>query len=98
MSELTENELVEIGMALLPGIMEKARADLLRKKRPYADKCFGLSVEQIRFFAELTTEQMAQVYYHFGNLNPNNFVYAVKRDGHLVEMRERKRPEWTGYE
>lgn len=91
-------DLVKEGVKLIQPAMDKARADLLRKKQPYADKCFGLSVEQIRFFAELTTEQITQVYYHFGNANPNGFVYAVKKDGNLISMRERKRLEWTGYE
>lgn len=64
------------------------------QKQLYADKCFGLPIEQIKFFPELTTEQMAQVYFYFGNAGPNNFVYAVKRDGNLVTKRERKRLEW----
>lgn len=64
------------------------------EKKLYADKCFALPVEQVKTFSELTTEQMAQVWYYFGNYNPNGYVYAVKRDGNLVSMRERKRPEW----
>ncbi len=63
-------------------------------KSLYARQCFGLPVEQVRFFDELTEVQQDEVYWHFGRQNPGNYIYAVKRDGGLVEQRERKRPEW----
>ena len=57
------------------------------RKKPYADRCFGLPVEQVKFYDELTADQTAQVVYHFGRLYADSFVYAVKRDGNLVSMR-----------
>lgn len=65
-------------------------------KQMYADKCFGLPVDQIKNYDELTPEQLEQVYYHFGRHQQANqgYIYAIKKDGNLVVMRERKRPEW----
>lgn len=66
-------------------------------KQTYADRCFGLPVEQIREYDELTEEQLLQVYRHFGRhrLTNRGYVYAVRKDGNLVAMRERLRPEWS---
>lgn len=63
-------------------------------KSLYARGCFGLPVEQVKTFDELTELQQDEVYWRFGRQNPDNFIYAVKRDGDLVSQRERKRPEW----
>jgi hypothetical protein len=52
----------------------------------YAGK-FGLPVEQVKFYNELTTEQRERVAYRFGGYRPDNHVYAVKRDGGLVSQR-----------
>lgn len=68
----------------------------MSNKQMYAIRCFGLPVEQIRDYDELTPEQLERVYYHFGQNQKTNrcFVYAVKQNGELVVMRERLRPEW----
>lgn len=66
----------------------------IRRKAPYATRLFGLPVEQVKFFDELTADQKGQVAYHFGLPGADHFVYAIKRDGDLVSSRERLRPEW----
>ena len=66
----------------------------MRQKWLYAEKCFALPVEQVRWFDELTPAQVGQVAYHFGLPYADKFAYAVKRDGDLVSSRERLRPEW----
>jgi len=63
-------------------------------KNQYADKCFGLPVEQVKYFEELTEDQQAAARTRFGRLGVERYVYAVKRDGSLVANRERFRPEW----
>jgi hypothetical protein len=61
----------------------------------YANKCFGLPVEQIKTFDELTPEQQERVYYFFGKANAGAFIYCVKQTGELIHSRERIRPEWS---
>jgi len=72
-----------------------------RKERPLSAKrhyvsLFGLPESQLRWFAELTPEQVEDVKRHFsaGLVGVDNYVYAVKADGELVCRRERKRPEF----
>ena len=65
-------------------------------KNRYATKFFGLPVEQVKFFDELTPEQKKLVIWHF-NFSRNdpdnaNYVYAIKRDGNLVSKRYRRVP------
>ncbi len=57
---------------------------------------FGLPAEQIRFYWELTPEQVEEVRYYYtaGLVNVKDYVYAVKADGHLVVNRERRRWEY----
>jgi len=64
-----------------------------RVKERYA-RLFGLPAEQIRFFGELTPAQVEEVRRHFtaGLVEVDRWVYAVKRDGHLVTNRERRQP------
>ncbi len=66
-----------------------------RVKEHYAG-LFGLPADQVRFFWELTPDQIEEVrhYYTAGLVNVNSFVYAVKRDGHLIVNRQRRRPEY----
>lgn len=61
----------------------------MRNMRYYAHR-FGLPEDQIRFFNELTPAQIKEVQYYFtaGLMRVNMYVYAVKRDGHLVLRRE----------
>ena len=66
----------------------------MRRKEPYACRCFALPVEQVKWFDELTPAQVGQVAYHFGLPYADKFAYAVKRDGALVSSRARLRPEW----
>jgi len=56
-----------------------------RIKDFYARK-FGLSSEQVRFFDELTAEQVEEVrqFFSAGLVGVGNYVYAVKRTGKLV--------------
>lgn len=62
-----------------------------RVKGHYA-RLFGLPAEQIRFFGELTPDQVDEVRWHYsaGLVDVDNYVYAVKRDGHLVVNRVRR--------
>lgn len=62
-----------------------------RVKERYARQ-FGLPVEQIKFFGELTLDQVEEVRYYFtaGLIDVDKWIYAVKRDGHLVSNRERR--------
>jgi hypothetical protein len=57
----------------------------------YARK-LGLPEGQIRFFDELDEAQVAEVRQEFsaGLVSVDRYVYAVKRDGHLVSRRERR--------
>lgn len=66
------------------------------RERERYQQLFGLPAEQIRFFHELTDEQVQEVRYYFtaGLVDVDNWMYAVRRDGHLVSSRERRRPEW----
>lgn len=66
------------------------------RERERYQQLFGLPAEQIRFFHELTDEQVQEVRYYFtaGLVDVDNWMYAVKCDGHLVSSRERRRPEW----
>lgn len=50
-------------------------------------RLFGLPVEQIRHFDDLTTEQKFEVTYYFSSTGAARYVYAVKRDDHLVWSR-----------
>jgi hypothetical protein len=58
----------------------------------YATKFFGLPTEQIKFYDELTSEQKAKVTWIFNALKPDDYIYAVKRDGTLVSKREKRVP------
>ena len=65
-----------------------------RVKERYGRRLFGLPAEQVRFFGELTPEQVEEVRLHFtaGLVDVDNWVYAVSQDGHLVTSRERRQP------
>lgn len=58
-------------------------------KQIYA-RDFGLSVDQLRFFGELTEAQQAEVERLFNLINPGDYIYAVKRDGGLVWERKKR--------
>ncbi len=65
-------------------------------KKIYAVRCFGLPVEQIRLWSELSKSEQALVLYHFGNKQKNDrYVYAVKCGGGLAKRRELLRAEWV---
>lgn len=68
----------------------------MSNKQMYASHLFALPVEQIRYYDELTPEQLEQCHHYFGISQENNrkYVYAVKKNGGLVWNRELKRPEW----
>ena len=58
----------------------------------YATKFFGLPEDQIKFYNELTSEQQAKVAWTFNALKPDDYIYAVKRDGALISKREKRIP------
>lgn len=62
-------------------------------KERYALK-FGLPADQIRFFSELTPDQVGEVRRQFSAalVGVHDYVYAVKRDGSLVVRREERDP------
>jgi len=62
----------------------------LPNKYYYATKLFGLPEGQIKFYNELTSEQQAKVAWTFNALKPDDYIYAVKRDGALVSKREKR--------
>jgi len=51
---------------------------------------FGLPVEQIRHFDDLSPQQQDEVAYHFSTIDASKYIYAVKRDGHLVSIRHKR--------
>lgn len=51
---------------------------------------FGLPVEQIRYFEDLSLQQQDEVAYHFSAVDASKYIYAVKRDGHLVSIRHKR--------
>lgn len=53
---------------------------------------FGLPAEQIRWFEELTAEQVEEVAWEFSVHEAYKYVYGVKRDGKLVRRREPRDP------
>jgi hypothetical protein len=53
-------------------------------------RLFGMPVEQVFFFKDLTTAQENEVAYHFSSIDASKFVYAVKEDGHLVWSRHKR--------
>jgi len=57
----------------------------------YAKK-FGLPIEQIRFFGELTEEQKECATYQFGTgrAGYDAYIYAIKQSGGLVPRREKR--------
>ena len=59
---------------------------MTQDKQPYA-RAFGLPVEQIRIFHELTTEQLNYARKEFSLYRAADYIYAVKRDGGLVSRR-----------
>lgn len=63
-----------------------------RIKQHYARRLFGLPTDQIRYFGELNKAQIEEVrkYFSSGLVNVEQYIYAVKRDGHLVWQRERR--------
>jgi hypothetical protein len=61
-------------------------------KNRYAAKFFGLPVEQVKFYSELTPEQKIKVAWIFNALKPDDYIYAIKRDGTLVSKREKRVP------
>ncbi len=58
--------------------------------RSFYAKLFGLPAQQIKFFSELTDQQQQEVGQLFNPIKPNNYVYAVKRDGGLVRSRKKR--------
>lgn len=62
-------------------------------KQHYARK-FGLHPEQVRYFDELTADQVEEVRRQFDArlIGVEDYVYAVKRDGGLVWRRIRRNP------
>lgn len=65
-----------------------------RRKRSYANVDFGLPEEQVKFFDELTPEQVEEVRLRFsaGLINCDWWVYAVKQNGSLVPRRVLRSP------
>lgn len=64
-------------------------------KKLYADRCFGLPVEQVKYYDELPPALKNRCQQLFGKTNVAKFVYAIKKSGDdLVDRRERLRPEW----
>jgi len=55
---------------------------------------FGLPVEQIRFFDELTPQQKEIVYWEFGGFNAEDYVYAVRKGAGIVTRRGALKDEW----
>ncbi|MGH7273415.1 MAG: hypothetical protein ACREIQ_03000 [Nitrospiria bacterium] len=64
-------------------------------KQIYADRCFRLPVEQVKLYDELTPEQKERAHWFWGGIF-TNFVYCIKKNGKLINNRERIRPEWSG--
>jgi|GEM_PF-2611252 len=64
------------------------------RKGGYARIHFGLPEEQIRFFDELTPDQVESVRWHFSAslVFADNYVYAVTRDGKLIPRRVERNP------
>jgi hypothetical protein len=56
-------------------------------KAYYAIGNFGLPCEQIRYWNELVERHKRDVFWKWGKVNPENYVYAVKKDGSLVNNR-----------
>ena len=62
---------------------------MMTQQRERYAQMFGLPVEQIRLFNELTPTQKNSVNWLFSLANTNQYVYAVKKDGSLVSKREK---------
>lgn len=62
--------------------------------RTRAAAIFGLPVEQIRFYGELTELQSRWVTWTYNTIAPDDYVYAVAVSHNMVPRRERIRPEW----
>lgn len=58
-------------------------------KRYYA-RLFGLPVDRIKFFDQLTIDQKNRVTYLFSSIGANKFVYAIKADGEMVWSRHKR--------
>ena len=58
----------------------------------YATKLFGLPEGQIKFYNELTQAQKDRVPWIFNALKPDDYIYAIKRNGNLVSKREKRIP------
>jgi len=56
------------------------------ERRRYA-RVFGLPVEQIRLFGELSEQQDEGVAKMWGRYKADQYVYAARRDGGLVPRR-----------
>lgn len=65
--------------------MNREVKDNVRRK---AAAVMTLPVEQIRFYDELTAEQVAQVEYLFSHRGNERYIYGVKRSGDVVSHRE----------
>ena len=55
-----------------------------QQKRERFARLFGLPVDQIRLFDELTEEQVDEVQQVYSLYNADAYVFAVKQDGGLV--------------
>ena len=51
---------------------------------------FGLPEDRIKLFDELTGDQKVMVFWLFNAIKPDDYVYAIKRNGGLVSRREKR--------
>lgn len=54
-----------------------------------ARNIFGLPVDRLRHYHQLTGDQQHQVSWIWNAVSPDRYIYAVKSDGLLVMRRER---------
>lgn len=59
-----------------------------RNVKDYYARQFGLPVDQVRFFDELTDDQVSEVFWNFSPVDPEKYVYALKSTGKLVSSRQ----------
>lgn len=65
-----------------------------QQKRERFARQFGLPVEQVKLFEELTQEQVDEVQRVYGTYHADLYVFAVKRDGGLVWNRYKIDDGW----
>lgn len=53
-------------------------------------RLFGLPADKIRFFDDLTNEQVKEVDWGFSLMNADKYVYVLKTDGRLVSTRYKR--------